>query len=156
MNQEIQSIIRHLREVTSGEPWFGRAVFQLLEEVDPATAYTKPGHAPHSLAELLYHMITWAAFAQKRIEGEKEKDLRHFEQLDWRKLDPAVDTWDKGRMELQDIFASIIRLLGDKEDSFLDEKVDYREYDFRFLLQGVTEHTIYHLGQIAYLHKSLG
>jgi len=34
MNKETQSIIRRIENVNSGEPWFGRAVFVILEEVD--------------------------------------------------------------------------------------------------------------------------
>jgi hypothetical protein len=42
-----------------------------------------------------------------------------------------------------------------KEDAFLEEKVDYRNYNFRFLLNGLVQHDIYHLGQIAYVGKML-
>ena len=49
----------------------------------------------------------------------------------------------------------IIELLGTKDDKFLSGKVDYREYNFKFLLHGIIQHDIYHIGQIAYLKKLL-
>ena len=49
----------------------------------------------------------------------------------------------------------IIDLLDTKGDKFLSEDVDYREYNFRFLLHGIIQHDIYHIGQIAYLKKLL-
>ena len=70
MNKELAAIILHLEEVHSGDPWFGRSVYELLEEIDPAEVYTRPHGSPHSMADILYHMITWASFAQKRIEKD--------------------------------------------------------------------------------------
>ena len=152
MNKEIRSIISRLENVNSGEPWFGRAVYTILEEVDPKKVSRHPNDQ-HSLAELLYHMITWADFTLKRIEKDKINDLAAAEELDWRKIDPGVHTWKKGLAEFKAIHKKIIALLKKKDDAFLDEKVDYRKYDFRFLINGMIEHNIYHLGQIAYLHK---
>ncbi len=78
------------------------------------------------------------------------------EELDWRAINPKVHSWKKGLVEFRNIHKKIIALLMKKEDAFLEEMVDYRKYNFRFLLNGMIEHTIYHLGQIAYLNKMLG
>jgi uncharacterized damage-inducible protein DinB len=155
MNTEIRSIIKNLQTVNTGQPWFGRAVYEILEETDPAKAAIKPGFDGHSQLDLLYHMITWAEFTWKRIAGEKEPDLAAFEQLDWRTIDPAVHTWDKGLETFKNAHDQIIRLLQQKDDLFLERIVDYRKYNFRFLLDGLIQHNIYHLGQIAYINKFL-
>ncbi len=155
MNKEIKSIIRNLQNVNAGEPWFGRPVYELLEEIDPSIVYTKPNDNSHSLIELLYHMITWAEFTLKRIEGDKEQDLAAFEQMDWRKIKPAVHTWEKGLKEYKKVHNTIAALLETKDDEFLKEIVDYRKYNFRFLLNGLIQHNIYHAGQVAYLNKLL-
>ncbi len=154
MKKEIQSIIQRIENVNSGEPWFGRPVYTLLEEVDPKKVFISPNEQ-HSLAALLYHMITWADFTLKRIEKDKINDLAAAEELDWRKIDPKKHSWKKGLAEFKAIHKKIIALLKKKEDPFLDEKVDYRNYNFRYLINGMIEHNIYHLGQIAYLHKML-
>lgn len=155
MNKEIQSIIRRIENVNSGEPWFGRAVYILLEEVDVKKIYTKSNKTDHSIIELLYHMITWADFTLKRIEKDKINDLAAAEELDWRTINPKVHTWQKGLREFKTIHKKIIALLKKKDDAFLNEIVDYRKYDFRYLINGMIEHTIYHIGQIAYLNKIL-
>jgi hypothetical protein len=49
----------------------------------------------------------------------------------------------------------LIELLETKDDEFLSGEVDYREYNFRFLLHGIIQHDIYHIGQIAFLKKLL-
>ena len=53
------------------------------------------------------------------------------------------------------VYQEIIALLHTKDDMFLEEKVDYRNYNFRFLINGLIQHNIYHLGQVAYLKKLL-
>lgn len=155
MNSAINSIINSLQNVNSGEPWFGRAVYEILDEVDEKKAAVKPNNSEHSLLELLYHMITWADFTLKRIEKDKINDLTAAEELDWRTINPKVHTWKKGLTEFKAIHKKIISLLKKKDDNFLLEKVDYRKYDFQFLLNGLIQHNIYHLGQVAYLNKIL-
>jgi uncharacterized damage-inducible protein DinB len=154
MNREIQSIISNLQNVLTGEAWYGRPVYQILEETEPQKAYLKPNQNSHSAIELLYHMLTWADFTMKRLEGYKE-DMAEFEKLDWRTIDPATHTWQKGLTELKATHNRIIELLQQKDDSFLKEIVDYRKYNFHFLLNGLIQHNIYHLGQIVYINKFL-
>lgn len=155
MKKEIEAITDRIKTTLTGEPWFGRSVLSILEEIDPAKTSIKPAGEGHSLTELLYHMITWAEFTLKRIEKDPAYDLAASEEIDWRRIDPKTHSWKKGITEFKSIHKKIISLLLKKDDSFLDEKVDFRNYNFRFLLNGLVEHNIYHLGQMAYLSKFL-
>ena len=153
MNKEIQSIIRNLENTLDGDPWFGRPVYAMLREVDSSIAFKKPTAESHSLIDLLYHMLTWSEFTLKRIEKDRIDDLAVFEKTDWREIDPKVHDWDEGLAAFIATHQQIMALLHTKDDSFLDEIVDYRQYNFRFLLNGLIQHNIYHLGQVAYLRK---
>jgi len=155
MRKQIGHIISSLHTVVEGEPWFGKPVMTVLHEVDPKIVYKKPNDASHSLIELLYHMITWAEFTLKRIEGEEDDDITAFDKLDWRQIDTNGHTWDKAVAQFKVTNDLIIEALQAKNDEFLGGKVDYREYNFRFLLHGLIQHNIYHAGQIAYLRKLL-
>jgi uncharacterized damage-inducible protein DinB len=152
MNKETQSIIRNLENTLNGQPWYGRAVYEILKEVKEADAYKKPGGRGHSLIELLYHMLTWVQFTHSRLEKE-DKTTADFEELDWRTIDPSTHNWQKGLRELKDTHDRIVAILQTKTDDFLKEMVDDRQYNFRFLLNGLIQHNIYHLGQIAYISK---
>ncbi len=110
MNKETRSIIRNLQNTLSGEPWFGRAVYPILEEA---------------------------------------------ESNDWREIDPNNHTWKNGMGEFRKIQEQIVSILETKEDSFLKEIVPGREFNFRFMLNGLIRHNIYHAGQVAYLNKML-
>jgi len=156
MNTEIQTIISKLDEVLNGRPWYGKPVFKLLDEVNQDLQYVQPSPDSHSLIDLLYHMVTWAEFAQKRIQKEPITDMEAFNATDWRRIDADVHDWQKGVAALKAAHQKIIELMQIKDDAFLNEIVDYRKYDFRHLLNGLIQHNIYHLGQIAYLNKLLG
>ena len=155
MNKEIQTIMTNLDQVLNGQPWYGRPVYEILEEADGDIQYIKPNSNSHSLIDLLYHMVSWAEFTQKRIEKDQIQDIAAFEALDWRQIDPDAHDWQKGLAALKASHNKIIELLQTKDDAFLEEKVDYRKYNFRFLLNGLIQHNIYHLGQIAYVSKLL-
>jgi uncharacterized damage-inducible protein DinB len=155
MNKEIQSIIRNLENVLDDGPWYGRPVYAVLREVNESIASIKPNENSHSMIELLYHMLTWAEFTLKRIEKDKINDLAVFEKLDWREIDPQIHGWEEGLSAFIATHQQIIALLQTKDDEFLKGIVDYRKYNFRFLLNGLIQHNIYHIGQIAYLKKLL-
>lgn len=155
MNKEVQSITRNFENTLSGTPWFGRAVFEILGEIDESKASIKPNNAEHSLLDLLYHMITWAEFTLDRIQKDTGKNVKYFEDLDWRQIDPKKHSWKKGVVELKRIHEEIVSILKQKDDEFLKEPVNHREYNYRFLLNGLIQHNIYHLGQIAYVNKLL-
>lgn len=152
MNKEVLSIIKTFQNTLSGQPWFGRSVYEILGEIKPADVYKKPAGNGHSLIELLYHMINWAEFTLGRLE-KREKNTADFENLDWRTIDSSAHSWEKGLKEFKEIHQKIIVILESKNDDFLKEMVDDRKYNYRFLLNGLVQHNIYHLGQIAYINK---
>lgn len=155
MNTEIQSIIRNLENTLDGDPWFGRPVYALMREIDPSIASIKPNSQSHSLIELLYHMLTWAEFTLKSVEGGNINDITTYDKLDWREIDPQIHGWEEGLSAFIATHQELIAILGSREDSFLDKKVEFRDYDFRYLLNGLIQHNIYHSGQLAYAKKLL-
>ena len=155
MNKEIQAIINSLQQVLNGQPWYGEAVLPMLKKIHPAVVYINPKNS-HAAIEILYHMINWAQFTLNRLQRKLEEDLVDSEESDWRGIDPKVHTWKSGLAEFELLHQQIISILKKKDDSLLEEKVDFRDYNFRFLLNGLMQHNIYHLGQIAFLKNLLG
>jgi len=155
MNTQLQSIIHSLEETLNGQPWFGRSVYSILEEVDPTTVYINPGDHGHSLVELLYHMVTWVEFTVDGLKGDKGKGVEFFEQLDWRTIDPAEHTWERGTQQLKLANRELLATLKTMDDSALDQIVRGRKYTIGYMLRGLIQHNIYHLGQIAYVSKFL-
>jgi uncharacterized damage-inducible protein DinB len=154
-NKALTTIIEQLKEAYNGNPWFGRAVTELLAEVSEQTAYQKPA-GQHSILELLWHMITWREFTINCLQPSPQMSLAYFEEMDWRALDHNNKTlWKQGLEKLEETQAELITLLQDRTDELLEKKVAERDYNFRKVLYGIVQHDIYHIGQIAYLQKLL-
>lgn len=60
-----------LRRAFEGDAWHGPALLELLEDVDAATAASKPLPDVHSIWELVLHIAAWDAAACRRLAGEK-------------------------------------------------------------------------------------
>ena len=156
MNKETQYIIKSFQSTLSGQPWFGRAVYEILGEVDESKANTKPNGTEHSMLDLIWHMNTWAEFALGSLENKSNEEMKQIEANDWREIDPKTHTWKKGVEQLKTTHDEIIALLNQKDDDMLGVIVPTRKFNFRFMLNGLVQHNIYHLGQIAYIKKMLG
>jgi uncharacterized damage-inducible protein DinB len=155
MNKEIESVIVSLTELLYGEPWYGKSANAVFKNIDPAGVHKKPSPNSHSLIELLYHMITWVEFTLEQVDSNTIADIESFEKRDWRIIDAAEHSWDRGLQQFIDLHQQLILSLKNKNDNFLDKPVTYRDYNFRYLLHGLIQHNIYHLGQIVYLDKLL-
>jgi uncharacterized damage-inducible protein DinB len=154
MNSEVQSIISNLQSVLNGEPWYGRSVYALLEEIDPENVYKKPNESSHSQISLLYHMITWSEFTLKSLEKAGPDVIAAIEKMDWREINSPDHSWENGLAEFKLVHEKVIELLNQKDDAFLSEIVNQRKFNYRFMLNGLIQHNIYHLGQIAYIKKT--
>ncbi len=156
MNSEILFIIEQIKETYEGDPWFGRNAKALITEVNEQAVFEKP-NGQHSILELVWHMITWREFTINRLRNDKENDLHYFEVNDWRNLDHADKSlWQQALHRLHQTQNELIEVLQTQRDNnLLSQRVEGREYDFRKLLNGVFQHDIYHLGQIAYIKKLL-
>ncbi|MDF2193611.1 DinB family protein [Paraflavitalea sp. CAU 1676] len=155
MNTQILKITQSLQETLTGDPWYGRSLYSLLDQVDPSTVFVNPDEKGHALIELLYHIINWAQFVQSRLENDDTKDVRYYEQYDWRVIDPTIHTWKNGVKELKATNQHILDLLNNCEDSVLEDPVPHRAYNVGYMLDGYIQHNIYHLGQMFYVKKLL-
>lgn len=155
MKTEIEQIVNSMQDILSGNPWYGNSVLSLLNRVDTTKVYVKPGTHVHSMIELLYHMITWAEFTQKRLEKDQHMNGHATESLDWRQTDAEVHTWNHGIAQFTVITNKTIDILKASTDRLLEEQVDFRQYSFRFLLNGIIQHHIYHVAQIILVNKIL-
>ncbi len=147
-------LVKELNEVLSGEPWYGSAVIKLIKQVDSKKVHDK-SRGPHSIADILMHMIAWTEETTERLKG---KFASNPVRGDW--PDPAENTWP----ELVALFVAtnehlidvIVKIDEDmftkavKDDRYpeLAEKGTYEE-----LIKGIIQHHIYHSAQIAILNK---
>lgn len=138
----IKEIVFHLNNVLEGKPWYGKSIAEILSMTTDLD---------ENMQNIIGHMMAWRTFTLKMIKGENY-DI---------KID-SEDDWPTGRsLTIPDVMQqfknsneSIIYALKDKKDEWLREKVSDLSYNFQFLLEGIIQHDIYHLGQVALLIKT--
>jgi uncharacterized damage-inducible protein DinB len=144
-------LAQHLREVYFGKNWTWVNLKETLDEIPWEQATRKLGTS-HSILALTFH-IQYFLNAQLRVlqGGElNAKDALSFEH-------PPLENENEWRQFVTQIFneaetyASLVEALPETQlsDTFVDEKYGtyYRN------IQGLIEHTHYHLGQIVLLKK---
>ncbi len=156
MKKSINEFIRKYEKVYSGGPWYGDPITKIMKEIYPQAAFIKAGDKTHTIAELTAHIIGWREFALSRLEGNNYFKISQKETFNWKRFDKNEKTaWKSLLKELDKNQKKIISILGKKNDEFLDMPVPGRKYKMKFLIEGIIQHDIYHLGQIAMLKKLL-
>lgn len=149
--REAERIADQLRRSIEGEAWHGPAVMELLAGTTAAQVSTRPGHAAHSMWEIVLHIRAWNAAVLRRIRGEVV-ELSDAE--DW----PAVtnrgdEAWDDTMRSLTLAHAKVYNAVLGMTDARLEETVPGKPYNFYYMLHGLAQHNLYHAGQIALLKK---
>jgi uncharacterized damage-inducible protein DinB len=153
MNSECLRIADQLRRAFEGKAWHGPALWELLSDVKAAQAHAHPLSTAHSIWELVLHITVWTRAALGATEGQSMPKIVGTAE-DWPVVSDAnPQAWSnalKQLFEVKDQLAAAIEKFGDGR---LTETVPGRTYDFYFLFHGITQHSLYHAGQIAVLKK---
>jgi uncharacterized damage-inducible protein DinB len=153
--KEISGLIRKMKSVYQGDPWYGEPIKKVLQDIDAEKVFNKPIPQAHSMAELLTHIISWRELLNKRLHGDDSFSVRQKESFDWKRIDPDPKTaWENLKKALEINQQQIIDGLEQANDDLLKQKVAKRKYNYRYLIKGLIQHDIYHLGQIALLKKN--
>lgn len=152
----IDIIKKQLTVTYDGDPWYGPSIKTVLESIDPGCAYDSPGNGVHSIAELVAHMISWRAFTERQLRGEADHQPGQEETFDWRQFssDKKI-AWDTMRKRFGANQQQLLMLLDQRDNSLLEQIVAGKSYTFRYLLNGLIQHDIYHLGQVVYIQRVL-
>jgi uncharacterized damage-inducible protein DinB len=144
-----------LRRALEGGAWHGPAVLELLATVDAQEAAARPLPDRHSIWELTGHIAAWLRVAHQRMLGERVDDLAAAENFP-APADRSDAAWAAAKDHLaatsRRLHAGILTL----RPADLQRPVPGKDYDLRFLLDGVVQHSLYHGGQIAVLANAKG
>lgn len=149
-NEKITAFTRKLREIYEGNPWYGDSFKQIVQDIDPERALIL-NHRNKSIIQLVWHMIFWRRPLLERLKGNPDFKAtvndpenwfknRIFKPEDW---PAALEAFDRQH-------TALLSLLSDQKDEFLE--TEYRDgRTMEWLVEGVIQHDLYHLGQIALL-----
>jgi DinB superfamily len=141
-----------LRRAFEGGTWIDASVFGTLERIDARRAMLRnPG--THSTWEIVAHVTVWLEIADRRIHGQvAEADVEA------ETFPPVTDfsplAWDAATQRLRDAYFALITTVEALEESDFEKPTPGRDYNLRFLIDGVIQHCVYHLGQISHAYKA--
>jgi uncharacterized damage-inducible protein DinB len=150
---ETARIAEQLRNAFEGSAWHGPAVLELLSDVEAATAAAHPWPDTHSIWELVLHIAAWDGAVNRRIVTGKAVTLNDTENFPPVK-DKGPAAWKQAIALLKKTHKELLHTVAALPDSRLNDRVPGKNYNVYFMLHGVTQHELYHAGQIAILKKT--
>ena len=156
MKKRVNLFINKYNKVYKGSPWYGESLMSILNKVDPEKVFVKPsGKKTNSIAEITAHIIGWREFLLSRLSEKHEFKLTQKDTFNWKRIDKNEKTaWKNLLREMDVVQNEIIKILNNSDDDILNLKVRDRKFKIKYLLDGVIQHDIYHIGQIAALNKT--
>jgi uncharacterized damage-inducible protein DinB len=155
MKNECSRMADQLRRAFEGNAWHGPAMKEILDGVTSSQAASRPVASVHTIWELLLHIEAWEHVAIGAISGiampKPMPDEQNF---------PKVNAADESAFaaaktilfETNEKLAAAIEKF---DPARLEDTVPGRSYDFYHLFHGMTQHALYHAGQVALLKKAI-
>ena len=151
---EVNRLEEQLRRALEGEAWHGPSVLELLAGVSAAQAASHPIAGAHSIWELVLHLRTDYDLVLRRMAGDG-RELTVAE--GWPACPaPTEENWQQTVQELELWNRKLRQAVRDFPDERLDDLlVAESPYTAYTQFIGVTQHNLYHAGQIALLKRAL-
>jgi uncharacterized damage-inducible protein DinB len=153
-----EKLSRELEKVLSGDPWYGNAVYPIIEQVSFEAAFEKTPGAAHTIAEIVLHMLAWTEEVLDRMNG-KAASLPL--SGDWPETgNPDEQKWQNYVNDLKLVNVNLLGLIRDFPDEKWNEPMNEEKdrelgsgVTYEELVDGLIQHHIYHSGQVAILTR---
>jgi len=154
MKNECSRMADQLRRAFEGNAWHGPAVRELLAKVSATEAAARPIASAHSIWELMLHIEAWENVAIAAISGIAMPNPMLPEQDFPRITDQSEAAFKAAKERLFEVNQKLAGAIEKFDAKRLEDTVPGRAYDFYHLFHGMTQHALYHAGQIALLKKT--
>jgi uncharacterized damage-inducible protein DinB len=154
MSRELERIEAQLRLSFEGGAWHGPSVLEALEGVSAENACEHPIDGVHSIWELVLHLSGTYRLVLRRLVGDATQITAT---EDWPTVTAAMlSEWQDTIKTLRElngkIRQAVLRFDSDRLDEPLVAEPPYTAYT-QFI--GLTQHDLYHAGQIVILKRAL-
>jgi uncharacterized damage-inducible protein DinB len=151
---ELQRLGDQLRRALEGGAWHGPAVLEVLAGVSPDQARARPVPGAHTIWELVLHLGGAYRLVLRRLRGD---DTPLAPEEDWPPVpEPTAENWRAAADGLRDLNEQVRRAVAGFDPARLGRPLvadpPYTAYA-QFI--GLTQHDLYHAGQIALLKRAL-
>ncbi len=150
---EMMRLEEQLRRALEGEAWHGPSLLEALGGVSAEQASSHPIPDAHSIWELVLHIASDYTLVLRRLAGDGRQLTA---EEDWPSCPPATaENWQQAvdtlRRLHQQLRQAVRAFPAERLDEPLVPEVPYTAYT-QFI--GVTQHNLYHAGQISLLKRA--
>ena len=150
---KIKNYVRQFDQLYSGGSWQDESFEAKLRDVNEETALMRPLPGIHSIAEIIWHSLYWRTVLIKRMEGDfgyRNETVDRYNFLSVEALQRKG--WNYLWLEWKKSQEQIIQFLREKTDHDLEETSSGND-SLEYMVEGIVQHDIYHLGQIGLVKK---
>jgi uncharacterized damage-inducible protein DinB len=153
--RERERIEDQLLRGLEGGAWHGPALLELLHGVTAEQAAAHPVPGAHSIWELVLHLESTYSLVLRRLHGESPT-LTKTE--DWPPVpEPTEENWRASMAALRSLNQLARHAVQQLPDDRLDQPVvPHPPYTAWIQFTGLTQHDLYHAGQVALLKRAMG
>jgi uncharacterized damage-inducible protein DinB len=150
----IEEYKKDLVTVFEGKPWYGKCVLHYIEKLEGKDLSKKLSEG-NNVAQIIEHMISWRHWGLQMFKGNYDYWIKADSNQDWqRETSYSEEDLNQLVSKLKQSQNEILDEISKKEDIWLSEMIPERKFTFGEALNGIIQHDIYHLGQIALLTKN--
>lgn len=156
MTNQFEHIINNLKECFDGKPWYGISMMEKLDTISWEIVNDEK-YESKSIAVLVQHIINWRIFLLRKLDGDADYDLKIDGPTDWTEVHiNNQEEWKELKQELLQAQTELLDKLSEASEELLEKPVPGKNYTFLPILTSISQHDIYHLGQIAMLNAMHG
>jgi uncharacterized damage-inducible protein DinB len=150
---ELERLEEQLRSSFEGGSWHGPSVRETLDGVTAEEAWRHPIPGAHSIWELVLHLASTYSLVLRRLNGDAV-DLSPEE--DWPVVEaPTQANWTAALNVLRSLNQQLRAAAQRFNQDALDEPLGNPKYSAYEQFVGITQHDLYHAGQIVLLRRAL-
>jgi hypothetical protein len=153
-NKLIKNIVGQFKDIQEQELWLDENFKKKIDSLSEELAFERPLTDLHSVAELISHILVWRKESILKLKGLKST-LTMESPENWLTNEVLEKKgWENLKSEFYQSQKDIIELIENKTDEYLEK--EYTDgFKFKYLLEGLIHHDLYHLGQIGIVIKLL-
>lgn len=145
------ALIADLEKIYDGDPWFGYSYLHHLNGLTAEKANAAPLKDGRTIHRILLHVIAWRLYLLEKLAKNDSFDLKYKSPEEWPMPPGGENGWKNSLEKLEETQARLLAFLIKMDGRQLRSRVVGRDFDLKYLLGGVVQHDIYHLGQLAFL-----